>query len=73
MAAAFATGSTALTSLLAYIIDTRIVSGRSASLSASSFTQPVESTGRYVISNPFFSRNTVVSRIAVCSIIVVII
>ena len=58
-------------SLFAVITETRTVSGRMAFSSSSSFTIPSESTFTLVTSNPLFSRYFAVSRMAWCSIVVI--
>ena len=66
-----AIGSTAPISLLVCIIETMIVSSRTASATSSADTRPISSTGRYVTSKPSLSRYFIVSRTAGCSILVV--
>ena len=61
-------GFTAPISLLAYMIAIRIVVGRIALRTSSGSTRPSLPTGRYVTSNPCFSRFLQVSSTALCSI-----
>ncbi len=70
--AASAIGSTAPISLLTYIMDTRIVSSLTASLSCSREISPSESTSSQVTENPCSSRNRMGAATAGCSISVVI-
>ena len=61
------TGSTAPISLFTYMIETRIVSSRTAASSSPMEIWPQASTGRYVTSNPCFSRKAMALYTDGCS------